>query len=123
MIRKPPKGDPGQLRKHYEIEKELANRLPAASKKERQTLYSPLYGELFQRVPYHSQLTRKKSSQGKQQAVDKQIRYLKPLLYKDSTFLEIGPEDCALSIEASKYASQVLLQKLLSIRENTPRYR
>lgn len=50
-----------QIREHYEMEKELANRLRFATKQERRTLYSSLYDQLFTRVPHHPQLTRKSS--------------------------------------------------------------
>jgi hypothetical protein len=42
-----------QLREHYEIEKALANRLRAAKKPDRESLYATVYDELFQRVPQH----------------------------------------------------------------------
>jgi len=44
-----------QLREHYEIERELANRLRNASKEERVRLYASSYDELFLRVAHHPQ--------------------------------------------------------------------
>jgi precorrin-6B methylase 2 len=35
------------------------------------------------------------------------MRLLSPYLKKDAVFMEIGPGDCALSIEAAKTAKQV----------------
>lgn len=98
---------PEQIREHYEIEKELANRLRYASKQERRYLYSSLYDELYQRVPLHPQLTRKLLPVETTQAVNSQIKFLMPFLNKNSTFLEIGPGDCALSFEAAKFVKQV----------------
>ena len=66
-----------QLLEHYNIEKELANRLRNASKEERRHLYTFLYDELFRRVPLHPQLTRKKSQEQTILAVNDQINYLK----------------------------------------------
>ncbi len=51
---------PEQIREHYEIEKELANRLRKASKPERRALYSALYDELYRRVPLHPQFNPQK---------------------------------------------------------------
>src|SRR6266436_5126674 len=42
-----------QLREHYLIERELADRLRCAGPAERRTLYPLVYDELFRRVPAH----------------------------------------------------------------------
>jgi SAM-dependent methyltransferase len=96
-----------QIREHYEIEKELANRLRNASRQERRYLYSSLYDELFKRVPHHPMLTRKYSSKQKELHVSPQMKLIKPFLDKDATFLELGPGDCALSFEVAKFVRQV----------------
>ena len=46
-----------ELRQHYDVERELADRLRTASKDERRTLYAEVYDELFKRVPLHPQHT------------------------------------------------------------------
>ncbi len=96
-----------QLREHYEIEKELADKLRNASRKDRRTLYTSLYEELYRRVPNHSQLTRKSSPKQQQKAVKNQMKYLNDFLSKNSSFLEIGPGDCALAFEVAKFVKQV----------------
>lgn len=96
-----------QLTAHYDIERELAGRLRNASKPERRQLYSTLYDELYRRVPLHPQLTRKSSPQERMQAVRSQMKFLAPFLRDNVTFLEIGPGDCALSVEANRYVKQV----------------
>lgn len=96
-----------QLREHYEIEKELANRLRNASRQERRLLYSSLYDELYRRVPLHPQLTRKSSREETELAVSAQMKFIRPFLGKDVTFLEVGPGDCALSFEVAKFVRQV----------------
>lgn len=100
-------GTPERIRLHYEIEKDLANRLRKASKKERRHLYSSLYDELYRRVPHHPQLTQKSSPLETMQAVNKQMQFLKHFLNKDMAFLEVGPGDCALSFEVAKSVKQV----------------
>jgi SAM-dependent methyltransferase len=96
-----------QIRQHYEIEKELANKLRFASKAERRVLYSSLYDELFRRVPLHPLLTRKLSPAETTRTVSSQLRFLKAFLNGDITFLEVGPGDCALSFELTRFVKQV----------------
>ncbi len=110
MARKPMRGESRttqQLREHYEIEKELADRLRSASKQERRHLYSSLYDELYRRVPSHPQLTRKSSPLETMRAVSLELKFLRPFVNRDITFLEIGPGDCALAVEMTKLAKQV----------------
>ena len=97
----------GQLLEHYNIERELANKLHNASREERTYLYSSLYNEMYKRVPLHPQLTRKVSSKETERAVSEQIKFIEPFLKKEITFLEVGPGDCALSFEIAKVVSQV----------------
>lgn len=97
----------GQLREHYEIEKELAGRLRNAAKQERCHLYASLYNELFQRVLHHPQLTQTISPQRTQAAAAAQINILKQFLGKDIKFLEVGAGDCALSLEVAKFVKEV----------------
>ncbi len=98
---------PEQLQEHYEIEKELADRLRYAPRQERRVLYSSLYDELYRRVPLHSQLSRKASLERTALLVGLQMKFLRSFLKKETTFLEIGPGDCALSFEVSKLVKQV----------------
>jgi SAM-dependent methyltransferase len=110
MRQKPPKSETRtleQIREHYEIEKELADRLRHAPKQERRYLYSSLYDELYRRVPLHPQLTRKSSLTGTTYMVRLQMKFLRSFLNKEITFLEVGPGDCALSFEVSKFVKQV----------------
>jgi SAM-dependent methyltransferase len=110
MAQKPVTGETRtieQLREHYEIEKDLADRLRRASREERRSLYSSLYDEMYRRVPLHPQRTRKSSPQKTELVVSEKIRLIKGFLRKDITFLEVGPGDCALSFEVAKSVRQV----------------
>lgn len=98
---------PEQIKEHYEIEKELASRLRNASKQERKQLYAKAYDEMLRRVPYHPMLTRKSSPEERAADASMQMKLLKPFLKKGSTFLEVGPGDCALSFEVAKIVKQV----------------
>ena len=110
MLQKQLKGEnrtADQIREHYEIEKELAAKLKNAPREERRHLYSSLYDELYKRVPHHPQLTNKSSPEDKKQKALSLLKYIKPFLSKDTTYLEVGPGDCALSFEAAEFAKQV----------------
>jgi len=65
-----------QLWEHYEVERELADRLRNASRNERRTLYTSLYEELCRLIPNHPTLTQKESPEQQQKAVKKQMKIL-----------------------------------------------
>ena len=96
-----------RLRAHWEIERELADRLRAASREERTTLYGTVYDELFRRVPDHPQVVGKASAADGQASVratrDLLVRFLAP----GETFLEIGAGDCAVSLSMTEHAARV----------------
>jgi SAM-dependent methyltransferase len=99
--------DIGQLREHYEVEKELADRLRHASRDERLTLYGDVYDELFKRVPNHPQRTRQADPAATAGAVAGQIEMLEPFLEPEATFLEVGAGDCALSAAVAQRVKKV----------------
>lgn len=96
-----------RLRAHYDIERELAERLLAAPRKERLRLYAELYTELFARVPDHPQITRPKNEQERLQLVDLQVQLLKRYLGPGTRFLEIGTGDGAVSRLVALRAAKV----------------
>lgn len=96
-----------QVREHYVVERKLAARLRKASKKERRTLYSFLYEELYRLVPHHPQLTRKASPEEQRESVKSQMILLAKYLNRQVTFLEVGPGDCAFSFEVAKFVKEV----------------
>jgi ubiquinone/menaquinone biosynthesis C-methylase UbiE len=96
-----------QLKEHYEIEKELALKLYKSTKEERRTLYTDVYNELFARVKNHPQLMYKSSTEDSLLRVTQEIKNIQPYINKDSTFLEIGAGDCALSIKISELVKTV----------------
>jgi SAM-dependent methyltransferase len=96
-----------QLREHYEIERELADRLRTASREERLELYGSMYNELFQRVPLHPQLVKKADPEAYAWSVDRQMCILEPFLDRATTFMEIGAGDCALSAMVARRVRKV----------------
>jgi SAM-dependent methyltransferase len=91
-----------QVREHYEIEKALAAQLRGGTADERKQLYGKLYDEMYRRVPHHPQLTRKVSAEETRLALSRQLKFLTRFLGKDTTYLEVGPGDCALTFEVAK---------------------
>ena len=94
------KNDLVARREFYLIEREIADRLRNSTRKERKTLYSSSYDELFRRLPRHQQLTEDESNKA---AVIRQNlimvgRFLKP----SSRLLEVGSGDCGFAVEAAK---------------------
>jgi SAM-dependent methyltransferase len=95
-----------QLRDHYLIERELAERLRNASTAARTALYGEVYDDLFRRIPHHPQL-RRRSSEERRVQVERELYFLKPYLAADLTFLEIGSGDLALARGVGKVVAQV----------------
>lgn len=91
-----------QIRQHYEIEKELADRLRNCRRQQRAQLYSQLYDELFRRVPLHPQLTRVEDPERVARIVGEKMRLLSRFLSPETVFLEIGAGDCRLALEAAR---------------------
>src|SRR6266542_551582 len=98
---------PESLRRHYEIERELADRLRNASPANRAHLYRTVYNELFLRVPDHSQLSRKQNGEQQQETTERQLRLLRRFLRPNAVYLEIGPGDCHLAATVAREVRQV----------------
>lgn len=94
-------------KEHYEIEKELANRLRKSSREERRALYTSLYDEFYQRVPSDPQLTQKQSSQDAFGTTSSQLRFLLRFLHREGVFLEIGAGACTTSLAVARFVKKV----------------
>jgi SAM-dependent methyltransferase len=97
-----------RLRAHYEVEKQLADRLKTAPPAERRRLYSEVYDELFRRVPDHPQRTRVADTALRQRLVNEQLALLKPFLGPAKTYMEIGAGDCALAFAVAPRVQHVI---------------
>jgi len=101
---------PDALRRHYLIERELADRLRSAPDRLRRSLYPAVYDELLRRVPDHPQL-RARFDPGeldrRSRAVDHQLAFLSPAFTPRTVFMEVGAGDCALAIRAAGYVERV----------------
>lgn len=104
---KPPNRTLAQIWEHYQVEKKLAEALRTATRTERRKLYSAAYDELFRRIPYHGQLQRKTSESERNQRIAVQVALLRRFLQPDTSFLEIGAGDCALSLAVARLIREV----------------
>jgi hypothetical protein len=92
MVRTPTEGELEGLRRHFEIERELADRLRRAPKERRKRLYAEVYAELFRRVEMPG------NAEAQRAQVGLLLELLGPLLAGARTFLEIGAGSCELSL-------------------------
>jgi hypothetical protein len=98
----------GEHRRHYELERRLADRLRHAGREERSRLYREVYNELFRELPDHPQLRKKQDPARRAMEVASERQLLARFVGSDSTLLEIGAGDCALSFAMAKVAKTVL---------------
>lgn len=96
-----------QLREQYLVERELAGQLRRATPEERGHLYAEAYNELFSRIPHHPMLAEKSEPTRATSRHKSQIAFIKSFIRPDSTFLEIGAGDCAVSLAIAKRARAV----------------
>jgi SAM-dependent methyltransferase len=96
------------IRRHYEVERELAARLKTSRREDRPALYRTLYDELFSRVPDHPRILRRDNREESRRSVLNQLALLQPHLDGVKTFLEIAPGDCRLAYEVCAYAERVI---------------
>jgi SAM-dependent methyltransferase len=84
--------DRDRLRRHYEIERELADRLRASSKDQRRTLYGELYSEFSRRVEMPG------NSEAQRAQVGLLLQLVDPFVEDRTSFLEVGAGSCDLSL-------------------------
>lgn len=101
-----------KVRLHYEIEKELANRLKSSSHEERKGLYSSVYDEFSRRVPSYTERFQQRAAQETATIKSPQWRFLRRFLRKETVFLEIGAGAGAISLTAAKFVKKVYAQEV-----------
>jgi SAM-dependent methyltransferase len=97
-----------RLRAHYEVERELADRLRAADRKGRARLYAEVYDELFARVPDHPQLTNKADPALRRREIELQAQVIERFAPEGATIMEVGAGDCALLHRLAQRAARVV---------------
>jgi SAM-dependent methyltransferase len=95
---------PERLIAHYELERQLTDRLRASSQSERSRLYAEVYSELFDSLPDHPQKT---ASELPARRVADRMRLLRPLLKPGAVYLEVGCGSAALAFAMARRAGEV----------------
>lgn len=97
---------PDQVREHYLIERELADRLRRSTRAERRVLYRELYNELYSRVPHHPGLRGREDGQVMRSVRDR-ARLLRRFAHDGGVCVEIGAGDGAVARELASYMEKV----------------
>ena len=98
-----------EIKEHYEIEKELANKLRSAeSREERRHLYTELYDEFYRKVPNQPQIKQKDDKEYQKEKNAQKMKLVQRYLTPDTIFLEVGPGDCNFSFAVSKIVKKVI---------------
>ena len=84
-------------RRHFEVERELADRLRKSTRAERPRLVPELYGELYRRVPDHPRIQRMQDKAAAERSLANQWRLLEPYLKASVRMVEFGAGDGGLS--------------------------
>ncbi len=85
-----------EARQHYDLERRLADRLRAANKTQRQSLYWDVYDELYAGLGGMGLLHRVQQNSSRQLTLLREI--LDPLLAEANSFVEFGSGDGALRV-------------------------
>ncbi len=96
-----------EIEHHYKIERELSDRLRHAGKAQRLQLYPTLYDEICERVPNIPGWNEPLPPEILKRNVANKVKFLRNYVKPSSTFLELGPGDCSVSLAVAEYAKQV----------------
>lgn len=96
-----------QITRHYTVERQLSDRLRAASRAERRMLYTAVYNELFSLVPDHPQNVMKTSPRRADDETSRQFSILRSFINPNMTYLEIGAGDCSLAVQIANEVKRV----------------
>lgn len=92
-----------QLKNHYLVEKEIAQRLKSADFNGRKKIYAEMYDELFKKVPDHPRLKRRKSESLTERANNSKFSFIRGHLDRSFIFAEFASGDCKFAIEMCKH--------------------
>ncbi len=93
-----------QVRKHFEIEKSIAEKIKRANREERKKIFPVMYHELFTKVPDHPRLSKTKMTDTNSQT----LQFLKKHLKDSTVYVEFGPGDCQLAAAVCKFTKKVI---------------
>jgi SAM-dependent methyltransferase len=113
----PPGRTEESLRRHYETERRLADRLRASTREERTRLYATMYDELFQAVPDHPRLTATEDPASLDRKNRDKLSLVEPWLRPESVFVEFAAGDCSF---AALVAARVAKAIAIDISDQRP---
>ena len=96
-----------QIKRHYEVEKSIAEKLKRANKEERKAIFAVMYDELFAKVPDHPRLTKRENAEKVRAANRRKLQLVKKHLSDSTVFLEFGSGDCFFAAEVCNYVKHV----------------
>lgn len=100
--------DEAAVRRHYEVERELADRLRSAGPDERRRLYGAVYDELFRRVPDHPQLVRKRDPESARRETERLATLVMRYAGPDARVLDVGAGECRLAATLASRVREVV---------------
>jgi SAM-dependent methyltransferase len=98
---------PEALRRHYELERRLADRLRDSSPAERRRLYGEVYDELFRALPDHPQNRWKADAAAREAHAAEQVAVVSAFLPEGGVYVELGAGDEAVARAVARRASRV----------------
>lgn len=113
----PPGRTEESLRRHYETERRLADRLRASTREERTRLYATMYDELFRAVPDHPRLTAAEDPASLDRKNRDKLSLVEPWLRPESVFVEFAAGDCSF---AALVAARVAKAIAIDISDQRP---
>lgn len=103
----PPGRSLKQVENHYKAEKSLAAELKQADREKRKEIYPVMYDKLFQQVPDHPRLQRRKSKRLTLESNRSKFNLVKKFVDKNTVFVEIAAGDCKFAKEMAKHVNYV----------------
>lgn len=99
----------GELREHFEIERELADRLRSAPTAEaRRALYGEVYRLRSERIPHHPLVRQARDATARAATVAPQVRLLRPFLHPGARFCDVGAGDGAVARALAPFVAQAI---------------
>ena len=104
-----------QIERLYAVEVEQSNKLRRAQPDARRKMYTSVYEEYFQQLPFHPQLTLKRNEDATRDRVEYQLRQVMPFIKGCERFVEVGAGDCSLSKAVSAHCNEVIALEVSSV--------
>ncbi|MDR4464485.1 MAG: class I SAM-dependent methyltransferase [Nitrospira sp.] len=119
----PPNRSFEQILNQYVAEKSIAENIKKSSRAERRHIQTTMYADLFNKVPDHPRLTRRRSVELTSIANKSKFSHVSRFLNETSVCVEFAPGDCKFSFEVAKRVKFVIgvdISDQRSPEDNTP---